>query len=53
MLIEIFRLVILGMSAYGFFSFLMFIERKYGKKKALIVSLILGVLALSGLILKV
>lgn len=53
MFIEIFRVFILANALYGFYNFLMLIERKYGKKGAFIATLIFGALALIGIILKV
>lgn len=51
MFAEIFRAVILGFSSFGFYSFLMALEKRYGKKTALIVTLIFGTLGVIGLIL--
>lgn len=51
MFIEIGRFVVLGFSSFGFYSFLMALEKHYGKKTALIVTLIFGALAILGLIL--
>lgn len=47
----IFGYVVLGFSAFGFYSFLMLLEKKYGKKVALIVTLLFGIAALIGLFL--
>lgn len=51
MFVEIFRLAILGFSFFGFYSFLMLIEKRYGKKTALIVTLMCGIAGVLGLIL--
>ena len=52
MIVELFRCVILAFSSFGFYSAMILIEKNYGKKTALIVSLILGALTIIGLILR-
>lgn len=51
MLIEIARSVILFFAGFGFYYAMMLVEKHYGKKVALIVTLTFGGLALLGLLL--
>lgn len=52
MFYELVRVIILLLSAYGFYTLLMDVEKGFGKKTALIVTLIFGGLAIIGLFIR-